>query len=105
MDLMCEGKKVAPEVANAIVTNKTGALIRASLLCGAILAGGSPEEIRILGKFGELLGAFFRSGTICWISKETLRKWAKRPKGPKTRQGYFAPAIGGRPEAAEIRSQ
>lgn len=60
MDLMCEGKEVAPEVVDAIVTNKTGALIRASLLCGAILAGGSPEELRMLGKFGELLGVVFQ---------------------------------------------
>ncbi len=60
MDLMNEGKDVAPEVVEAIVANKTGALIRASLLCGAILAGGTPEEAQMLGKFGELLGVVFQ---------------------------------------------
>ncbi len=60
MDMVFEGKEVTPETAHSIVANKTGALIRASLVCGAMLAGADSEQIRMLGDYGELLGAVFQ---------------------------------------------
>lgn len=60
VDMLSEGKTVDRETIDYIVRNKTGALIRASLTCGAILGGGSNEEIHLLGRFGEKLGAVFQ---------------------------------------------
>jgi geranylgeranyl diphosphate synthase, type II len=60
MDMTYEGMEVTPEIVQCIVANKTGALIRASLVSGAMLAGGNPDEVRLLGTFGELLGAVFQ---------------------------------------------
>ncbi len=60
MDMVFEGKEVTPETVHSIVANKTGSLIRASLVCGAMLAGAYSEEIRMLGGYGELLGAVFQ---------------------------------------------
>lgn len=60
MDILCEGKEVGPEIVESIVANKTAALIRASLVCGATLSGGQAEDIQMLGTFGELLGAVFQ---------------------------------------------
>ncbi|MBI5250390.1 MAG: polyprenyl synthetase family protein [Desulfomonile tiedjei] len=60
MDIVFEGKEVTPEIVGSIMANKTGALIRASLVCGAMLAGGDSEEVGILGRFGELLGTVFQ---------------------------------------------
>ncbi len=60
MDITSEGKVADAETAGYIVRCKTGALIRASLTCGARLVGGNLEQIEILGQFGEKLGAVFQ---------------------------------------------
>jgi geranylgeranyl diphosphate synthase, type II len=60
MDMLCEGRTVNEDTVDYIVRNKTGALIRASLTSGAILGGGSDEQVFLLGKFGENLGAVFQ---------------------------------------------
>jgi geranylgeranyl diphosphate synthase type II len=60
MDIMSEGKAVDSEIVNNIMKSKTGALIRASLTCGARLAGGDLREIRLLGQYGECLGQVFQ---------------------------------------------
>lgn len=39
---------------------KTGALIRASCLCGGLLAGAGPQEITALARYGAALGAAFQ---------------------------------------------
>ncbi|MEW6532971.1 MAG: polyprenyl synthetase family protein [Thermodesulfobacteriota bacterium] len=59
-DLLSEGKPVSREDVEYIVWNKTAALIRAAVKCGALLAGGSPEEVSLLSCFGENLGAAFQ---------------------------------------------
>lgn len=59
-DIMSEGKPLERENVDYIVRSKTGALIRASLTCGATLAGGRADQIEILGRFGEDLGAVFQ---------------------------------------------
>ncbi len=59
-DIMCEGKTVDARTVDHIVRNKTAALIKASLTCGARLAGGTREQIDILGRFGEDLGIAFQ---------------------------------------------
>jgi geranylgeranyl diphosphate synthase, type II len=60
MDIISEGKPVDEAVVDLIVRKKTGALIRASLTCGARLASGTHEQIEALGKFGECLGMVFQ---------------------------------------------
>lgn len=55
-------KKVASPKAllKFIHMNKTAALIRASLVCGGILAGGTKKQIRALDKYGMNLGLAFQ---------------------------------------------
>jgi len=60
LDIESECKAVQAEIVDRIIGNKTGALIRASLTCGARLAGGSEEQVQILGDFGERLGKAFQ---------------------------------------------
>ena len=43
-----------------IATLKTAALIRASVQCGALLGGASPEELEKIGAYGEHLGLAFQ---------------------------------------------
>ncbi len=60
MDMVSEGKPLNEEIVDYIVRKKTGALIRASLTCGARLACGTLAQIEALGKFGECLGMVFQ---------------------------------------------
>ncbi len=60
VDVMSEGKLVKEETVDFIIRGKTAALIRASLTCGALLGGGSSEQVHVLGRFGDDLGALFQ---------------------------------------------
>lgn len=60
MDILSEGAAGSIEAADYIIANKTGALIRASLVCGGILAGASAIQTEVLGALGQDLGAVFQ---------------------------------------------
>jgi geranylgeranyl diphosphate synthase type II len=60
VDILSEGNDVSVETVKYILRSKTGSLIRASLTCGAGLAGGKAEQIDLLGRYGELLGMVFQ---------------------------------------------
>ncbi|MGC9030197.1 MAG: polyprenyl synthetase family protein [Desulfomonilaceae bacterium] len=60
LDIVSEGREVNERTVSDIVAGKTGALLRASLVCGALLGGGSSEQIRMLGEFGDHLGIVFQ---------------------------------------------
>jgi geranylgeranyl diphosphate synthase type II len=59
-DLAAENKKVSLNYLRYIHQHKTGALIAASLVCGGLIGGGTPGEIRALRKFGEKIGLAFQ---------------------------------------------
>ncbi len=59
-DLLAEGRRVSPEELDFIHRHKTGALITASVVSGAILAGASPEEERALEIYGWAIGRAFQ---------------------------------------------
>lgn len=60
VDLICEGKNVEPETLKYMHRNKTGALIRLSLVTGGRLSGASPEQLDALGLYGEKIGLAFQ---------------------------------------------
>lgn len=59
-DLLAEGKKGSLKKLQWIHKHKTVALIRASLLAGAILAKAPTSHIKILSNFGQSLGLLFQ---------------------------------------------
>ncbi|SCN21385.1 Farnesyl diphosphate synthase [Clostridium sp. N3C] len=60
VDILSENKKIDLDQLNYIHRNKTGALIKASILAGALVGGASEEELRILANYGEKLGLAFQ---------------------------------------------
>lgn len=60
MDILTQGKSIDPPLLEYIHTHKTGALITASVVMGAILGGGSPKECKALQGYGENLGLAFQ---------------------------------------------
>lgn len=59
-DIECEGKEVDLEIVDYIHYHKTAALIEASLLVGALLAGASEENMEIIRKYGRSIGLAFQ---------------------------------------------
>ncbi|MBE5812978.1 MAG: polyprenyl synthetase family protein [Clostridiales bacterium] len=60
VDIDLEGKKITEEQLMYMHDNKTGALIKGSLLIGAILAGASAKELNILEEYAEIIGVNFQ---------------------------------------------
>jgi geranylgeranyl diphosphate synthase, type II len=60
VDIQSEGKKVSLETVNYIHNHKTAALIEASLVMGAQLAGADDDVINGFGAFGNKIGLAFQ---------------------------------------------
>ncbi|MDW8106016.1 MAG: polyprenyl synthetase family protein [Armatimonadota bacterium] len=59
-DILSEGQAVSAEQLRTIHAHKTGALIRASVLSGAILAGATPDQLHALDAYSRALGLAFQ---------------------------------------------
>ncbi len=60
VDIQSEGKKVGLDTVNYIHNHKTAALIEASLMLGAQLAGAEDEIVQAFGTFGNKIGLAFQ---------------------------------------------
>ena len=61
LDLESEGKAdITAETLSFIHTHKTGALLEASVVCGAILANAQPEDITRLSRYAQNIGLAFQ---------------------------------------------
>ncbi len=60
LDMIYEGKQVGYETLRSIHRSKTGALITASTVCGAIVAGASVEQEDALKTYGTHIGLAFQ---------------------------------------------
>ncbi|HET8675396.1 MAG TPA: farnesyl diphosphate synthase [Blastocatellia bacterium] len=59
-DLENEGKSVTADTLNYIHRSKTGAMIRASVVTGGIVAGATDLQIERLGQYGNRIGLAFQ---------------------------------------------
>jgi geranylgeranyl pyrophosphate synthase len=60
LDLAAERRAVSPEELRTIHLMKTGALFRAAVRVGGVLAGAGADAVDALGEFGERLGLAFQ---------------------------------------------
>lgn len=60
VDIDSEGKDVTFPVLEYIHIHKTGELILASVRCGAMIGGGSAEDIKALSTYGKAVGLAFQ---------------------------------------------
>ena len=60
VDLESEGKPVEPPVLEYIHRSKTGALLTACTVCGALAAGARPAELEMLTGYGSKIGLAFQ---------------------------------------------
>lgn len=59
-DVLNEGKEIDRETLDFIFRLKTGALLEASLMIGAILAGADEEQVRTMERIGKNIGTAFQ---------------------------------------------
>ncbi|MBP7792200.1 MAG: polyprenyl synthetase family protein [Candidatus Goldbacteria bacterium] len=59
-DIIFENKKVSKNTLYFIHTHKTGALINAAVLSGAILSNVDSEELKLWNEFGKITGLMFQ---------------------------------------------
>jgi len=60
LDILCEGQGVDAARLESVHRHKTGALIRASLRAGALLAGAGEAQLRATTAYGEAVGLAFQ---------------------------------------------
>lgn len=60
VDIQSQGRRITPETLHDIHTRKTGALIRASIRVGAIVARGDQAALRAVTVYGEKVGLAFQ---------------------------------------------
>ena len=60
VDMESQGKEVTPDTLRYIHEHKTGALLTASVLSGAMLAGAAPDQMDALRRYGGHIGLAFQ---------------------------------------------
>ncbi len=60
LDILAMGGRRPPQGVEEIHRLKTGSLIRACLVVGAILGGASEPDVEVVGRYGEHLGLAFQ---------------------------------------------
>lgn len=60
VDIISEGREISKDELEYMHSKKTGELIKASILAGAILADAPEEDLKSISKYGEKLGLVFQ---------------------------------------------
>ena len=60
VDVINEGQSISQDMLDYIYQNKTAALIEASLMIGAVLAGATSEEVKVMEQLGFYIGMAFQ---------------------------------------------
>jgi geranylgeranyl diphosphate synthase type II len=60
LDMQSEGRTLTPEDLQRLHALKTGAMIEAALVAGAVVAGGSPAQVEAIRDYGRAIGLAFQ---------------------------------------------
>jgi geranylgeranyl diphosphate synthase type II len=102
VDLLLEGKKANKKELLYIHTHKTGALMRASIRIGAMMAGASPAKLKALTLYGEKIGLAFQVVDDILDVTGTMEEMGK-PTGSDNAKGKNTyPSIFGLEESRRI---
>ena len=105
VDVTWEGKAADLSIVEYIHTHKTGALIKAALVSGAMLAGGSERQVQAVSSYGEKVGLAFQiSDDILDIEGDS--KTMGKQAGADVQKGKATyPAVAGLEEARAMQSK
>ncbi|HLO98644.1 MAG TPA: farnesyl diphosphate synthase [Fimbriimonas sp.] len=95
IDILSEGKPISAETLDVIHNRKTASLIGASCEIGAILGGGTPEQVTKLKTYGESIGLAFQIADDILNETGTPEQLGKSAGSDRDRQKATYPAIHG----------
>ena len=95
MDLASEGKSITLKELEAIHRLKTGALIEVSVRTGAMLGGGSHEQIDALAAYGRHIGLAFQVTDDLLDIEGNVEDLGKSPGSDQVHQKATYPALMG----------
>jgi geranylgeranyl diphosphate synthase type II len=104
-DIVAERKEGDLGTLEYVHSRKSGALIRASLVSGAVLAGGSAEEIWRLSLFGEAIGHAFQIVDDILSETSDAPSLGKPVKNDQKRGKLTYPRLLGLERSQEIAQQ
>jgi geranylgeranyl diphosphate synthase type II len=101
-DLEAEGKPVTAHVLEYIHRSKTAALIRGSIVAGAIAGGGGDDDVERLRSFGENIGWAFQVVDDILDQEESSAALGKTAGKDQAQQKATYPALYGLEKSREI---
>jgi geranylgeranyl diphosphate synthase type II len=104
-DLEAEGKKVMPETLEYIHRSKTAALIRASLVAGALCGSAAEADVARLRRFGENIGWAFQVVDDILDVEESSAALGKTAGKDQTQQKATYPALFGLAKSRETANE
>ena len=104
-DILAEGKTINKAELDYIHRNKTGALLKASVKIGAILAGANPKEIKALTEYAEEIGLAFQIVDDILDIEGDSEKLGKDAGSDLARDKATFPALYGLEEAKKLAKQ
>jgi len=105
VDIQSEGAVADADLVTYMHTHKTGALINASVVSGALLAGATDDQLLALASFGKQIGLAFQiSDDILDIEGDT-RSLGKRTGADAEKGKMTYPAVLGLAESRRIQSE
>jgi geranylgeranyl diphosphate synthase type II len=104
-DLEAEGKKVTPETLEYIHRSKTAALIRASLVAGALCGGAAEADVARLRRFGESIGWAFQVVDDILDVEESSTALGKTAGKDQAQQKATYPALFGLAKSRETANE
>ena len=104
-DLEAERKPVDPAMLEYIHRSKTAALIRASVLAGALAGGGSAEDVERLRRFGDAIGWAFQVVDDILDVEESSAALGKTAGKDQSQQKATYPALYGLEKSREIAAE
>jgi geranylgeranyl diphosphate synthase type II len=105
MDLSAEGKEITSEELEKLHRLKTGALIEASVKAGAVLGGGSLEEVDALGAYGQHIGLAFQMADDILNIEGSPEMLGKPVGSDQARQKVTGPSLIGLDQAKARASE
>jgi geranylgeranyl diphosphate synthase type II len=101
-DVEAEGKPANPDILEYIHKSKTAALIRASIVSGALAGGASSQDVERLRRFGNLIGWAFQVTDDILDVEESSAALGKTAGKDQAQQKATYPAVFGLPKSHEI---
>jgi geranylgeranyl diphosphate synthase type II len=94
-DIESEGKQIDDETLDYIHRSKTGAMIRAAVVTGGIIAGAAERQVERLAAYGERIGLAFQIADDILDVSSTREQLGKTPGKDQAAQKATYPALHG----------